>query len=71
MVIKLSGKSGKRITLFESSVISYGNQTMLSINNLFFSFESSVISYGNQTTSVFPITGTSFESSVISYGNQT
>ena len=38
--------------LFESSVISYGNQTEQLQTPTFLLFESSVISYGNQTKSV-------------------
>ena len=34
---------------FESSVISYGNQTEDRFYSMEFEFESSVISYGNQT----------------------
>ena len=34
---------------FESSVISYGNQTKYLVNMTEDKFESSVISYGNQT----------------------
>ena len=37
---------------FESSVISYGNQTSSSLSHSSSEFESSVISYGNQTESV-------------------
>ena len=56
---------------FESSVISYGSQT---INNGLLSylpFESSVISYGSQTRVECIFTRFQFESSVISYGSQT
>ena len=56
---------------FESSVISYGNQTSSSLSHSSSEFESSVISYGNQTLRHDPAPGVWFESSVISYGNQT
>ena len=56
---------------FESSVISYGNQTIDQRASILFVFESSVISYGNQTLRHDPAPGVWFESSVISYGNQT
>ena len=56
---------------FESSVISYGNQTIALTSNDVSEFESSVISYGNQTLSVVLLLILQFESSVISYGNQT
>ena len=35
--------------MFESSVISYGNQTQAEKSEIQIQFESSVISYGNQT----------------------
>ena len=56
---------------FESSVISYDNQTCERHRESRFQFESSVISYGNQTSISNSIGQWSFESSVISYGNQT
>ena len=56
---------------FESSVISYGNQTFAYVYSKAFKFESSVISYGNQTTITTSLSRKWFESSVISYGNQT
>ena len=37
------------LSLFESSVISYGNQTSKTPLFIVIQFESSVISYGNQT----------------------
>ena len=37
--------------VFESSVISYGNQTVMINHDFPVGFESSVISYGNQTNS--------------------
>ena len=39
---------------FESSVISYGNQTLVLVTHKLPSFESSVISYGNQTVAAPP-----------------
>ena len=56
---------------FESSVISYGNQTFSLSFIVYTSFESSVISYGNQTDTFLSLSCRGFESSVISYGNQT
>ena len=56
---------------FESSVISYGNQTCERHRESRFQFESSVISYGNQTKYKYRLGMVWFESSVISYGNQT
>ena len=56
---------------FESSVISYGNQTSNYQYQFPYSFESSVISYGNQTKYKYRLGMVWFESSVISYGNQT
>ena len=56
---------------FESSVISYGNQTNSNSSKNSDVFESSVISYGNQTADSVIIPVEEFESSVISYGNQT
>ena len=56
---------------FESSVISYGSQTLKYLLNLKHLFESSVISYGSQTNLMLRLMSTVFESSVISYGSQT
>ena len=56
---------------FESSVISYGNQTHGCTHGRDELFESSVISYGNQTARILLFSCRVFESSVISYGNQT
>ena len=56
---------------FESSVISYGNQTVVLSCQCVPTFESSVISYGNQTHANPKKDEDQFESSVISYGNQT
>ena len=56
--------------MFESSVISYGNQTGSTRSERGQRFESSVISYGNQTIESWKIIENTFESSVISYGNQ-
>ena len=55
--------------MFESSVISYGNQTSHTSKHIDSGFESSVISYGNQTLLSRLKSRVSFESSVISYGN--
>ena len=71
MVIKLHHLQSEYPTLFESSVISYGNQTLKEDMNKAYMFESSVISYGNQTVNAFLKYSVKFESSVISYGNQT
>ena len=71
MVIKLQTAFEQEYEPFESSVISYGNQTLLEHKNLRQSFESSVISYGNQTMFLQCLVEMLFESSVISYGNQT
>ena len=59
------------LTWFESSVISYGSQTMTSSHESCGEFESSVISYGSQTAVFRYAGGKGFESSVISYGSQT
>ncbi len=56
---------------FESSVISYGSQTLVMKDYLVEMFESSVISYGSQTAESFSMGALEFESSVISYGSQT
>ena len=71
MVIKQKQQESKQQDKFESSVISYGNQTDLSLRSVARLFESSVISYGNQTNEIKWHTWSKFESSVISYGNQT
>ena len=57
--------------LFESSVISYGSQTIALCWARKPQFESSVISYGSQTSKLNSRASTTFESSVISYGSQT
>ena len=49
MVIKRICKGIKEQYKFESSVISYGNQTSIHFYKYANEFESSVISYGNQT----------------------
>ena len=49
MVIKLQYKNNKQIGQFESSVISYGNQTGRCVIIHQMLFESGVISYGNKT----------------------
>ena len=60
-----------RATLsFESSVISYGSQTLFLLNPFRQQFESSVISYGSQTFGFQCGAILMFESSVISYGSQ-
>ena len=59
------------LTWFESSVISYGSQTMTSSHESCGEFESSVISYGSQTLPFVRFICHMFESSVISYGSQT
>ena len=56
---------------FESSVISYGCQTIGVMPITQDGFESSVISYGCQTRARIFAVVTEFESSVISYGCQT
>ena len=56
---------------FESSVISYGSQTVPQYTARKNQFESSVISYGSQTDAIFLYRLFLFESSVISYGSQT
>ena len=71
MVIKLLRMQELLQQPFESSVISYGNQTSNYQYQYPYSFESSVISYGNQTYSRQFHSSFLFESSVISYGNQT
>ena len=71
MVIKQKQQESKQQDKFESSVISYGNQTDLSLRSVARLFESSVISYGNQTKYKYRLGMVWFESSVISYGNQT
>ena len=49
MVIKQKQQESKQQDKFESSVISYGNQTKYKYRLGMVWFESSVISYGNQT----------------------
>ena len=49
MVIKQFVRFGIFKVVFESSVISYGNQIILFFHFFIYWFESSVISYGNQT----------------------
>ena len=49
MVIKLWKYEAVDAIKFESSVISYGNQTGQRSSDTSYQFESSVISYGNQT----------------------
>ena len=71
MVIKPGVISSSSILRFESSVISYGNQTSDGTVVQKDLFESSVISYGNQTMFLQCLVEMLFESSVISYGNQT
>ena len=61
--------SDRRIMRFESSVISYGSQTIHYVFNGLFLFESSVISYGSQTGFSINVGFFKFESSVISYGS--
>ena len=56
---------------FESSVNSYGGQTMLSAASAPVGFESSVNSYGGQTSCCLQAGICWFESSVNSYGGQT
>ena len=52
MVVKLSGTRTYYLVKFESSVISYGSQTLLPSQTRDALFESSVISYGSQTSSI-------------------
>ena len=61
----------RSVSLFESSVISYGSQTSPWYNEKQQAFESSVISYGSQTSPWYNEKQQAFESSVISYGSQT
>lgn len=56
---------------FESSVISYGSQTIRGKQPINATFESSVVSYGSQTCFLVDVRPTEFESSVVSYGSQT
>ena len=56
---------------FESSVVSYGSQTIPPSNILSMLFESSVVSYGSQTVQAQKVATQMFESSVVSYGSQT
>ena len=71
MVVKHSPSAHKARGKFESSVISYGCQTITLLINRRFQFESSVISYGCQTRTILTAREETFESSVISYGCQT
>ena len=71
MVIKQQKEKNQKKDKFESSVISYGNQTKKNAWHATSLFESSVISYGNQTLVSESVNCVQFESSVISYGNQT
>ena len=71
MVVKQHSASRQRRKAFESSVISYGSQTVALTGADTRKFESSVISYGSQTTSKLVWLHPAFESSVISYGSQT
>ena len=57
--------------MFESSVDSYGSQTVAMVYNIPPSFESSVDSYGSQTYALKWFNPQGFESSVDSYGSQT
>ena len=50
MVVKRVYHECKRHSMFESSVISYGSQTLTQYSSISKMFESSVISYGSQTT---------------------
>ena len=50
MVVKLSVRLQKQVSAFESSVISYGSQTLTEEEAEKLRFESSVISYGSQTS---------------------
>ena len=56
---------------FESSVISYGSETIGVDQSYTRTFESSVISYGSETYLFSPVFSLWFESSVISYGSET
>ena len=71
MVIKHLKRHILKLWGFESSVNSYGNQTIHGIEYDQTVFESSVNSYGNQTWLVTYSNENGFESSVNSYGNQT
>ena len=64
MVIKPRSQRPRPPVEFESSVISYGNQTHMNIHTRCESFESSVISYGNQTRMGGIAVRSWFESSV-------
>ena len=71
MVIKLIVVQFTDWYVFESGVISYGNQTPVSCLTINRMFESGVNSYGNQTSSSSKCSIRPFESGVNSYGNQT
>ena len=53
MVVKLRNRKLEEHSMFESSVNSYGGQTMYFGITLDVSFESSVNSYGGQTRTVW------------------
>ena len=53
MVVKRQRHRRRRPPTFESSVISYGSQTLCSNRVYSAAFESSVISYGSQTQCVY------------------
>ena len=71
MVVKLCTGRPRSQRQFESSVISYGSETIR--EGLLFpeEFESSVISYGSETKNINQPRKSMFESSVISYGSET
>ena len=71
MVVKRRSKPETNNYEFESSVISYGSQTLNPCDLAAVLFESSVISYGSQTEYTDDQESALFESSVISYGSQT
>ena len=71
MVVKRRSKPETNNYEFESSVISYGSQTLNPCDLAAVLFESSVISYGSQTEYTDDQELALFESSVISYGSQT
>ena len=52
MVVKLQFATIPTTIPFESSVISYGSQTLTQYSSISKMFESSVISYGSQTCEV-------------------
>ena len=59
------------LSVFESSVISFGSKTICSSSTGVRLFESSVISFGSKTMQAIRRLVTSFESSVISFGSKT